>query len=154
MKKLLNLVLIAVFSLIIFSIEIMAENNKGSEIMGMVSFVKGKVMIKKAGSQKWDSLKLRTKVTKNDVIKTFKKASVLIRFKNQSIAKIKPERTVKVALLLKKPVKVTGTLKTVFSKISKGGKRNLGITAVVGVRGDDVSRKEIKVKPDELLWEE
>ena len=122
----------------------------------MVSFVKGKVMIKKAGTQKWDSLKLNTRVTKDDEIKTFKGASVQIKFKNKRIAKIKPESTIRVSSLFKKNVRVTGTLKSIFTKVSKGkgNRRDFGITAVVGVRGDDVSRKKIKVKPDELLWEE
>ena len=138
----------------IFSIDIRAEDNRRPEIVGMVSFIMGKVMIKKANTEKWDSLKLKMKVANDDEIKTFKGARVQIKLKNQRIAKIKPESTVKVSSLFKQNVKVTGNLKSIFAKISKGGRRNLGITAVVGVRGDDVSRREIKVKSHELFWEE
>lgn len=155
MKKVLSTILILTFALMVFSSNVIAgKEEKKVEIVCVVSFVMGNAMIKKAGTKKWESLKLKTKVTKYDEIKTSAKSSVKIRLKNKRIAVIKSRKTVKKASLLKKPVKVKGSLKSVFSKTKKDKKSEFGVTAVGGVRGDDVSKKKQKVKSDELQWDE
>ena len=153
MKNILNLIIVIALFLMLISTDAVAAKTGQSEIVGKVSFVMGKAMIKKAGTDKWVSLKINTKVTKNDVIKTPAKASVKIKFRNKKIAKVKPNSTVKIASLMKRKVKVTGSLKSIFEKTKKSTGK-LGVTAVAGVRGADVSKKKDTVKPAELLWEE
>lgn len=153
MKNILSLVIVVALFLMLISVNAVAVKTGQSEMVGKVSFVMGKAMIKKAGTDKWVSLKINTKVSKNDVIKTPANASVKIKFINKRIAKVSPNNTVKIASLMKVKVKVTGSLKSIFEKTKKGTKK-LGVTAVAGVRGADVSKKKDGVKPTDLLWEE
>lgn len=118
------------------------QTAKKPEVVGIVDYVIGKALIKKAGTKIWKPLKLKTKLTKGDEIKTLAKSRVKIRLKNKKIAEIKPKSKVKIASLLKKSKKVKGSLKSIFSKTKKG--TEFGVTGVAGVRGADVSKKNEK----------
>ena len=159
MKKILSLILILILAILFLSFDVLAEKKvkkdaKKSEIIGMVTFVKGKAEIKKAGTKKRVPLKIKTKVTAKDEIKTPAKSEVIIKLRNKKLVKIKPKTKVVITKLLKKSkkTKVKGSLKSVFSKTKKGkeDKNKFGVTAVGGVRGEDVSKKKEKVKSDEL----
>ena len=120
---------------------------------GIVMLVTGRPQIKAGGAGPWKALTLRAKVSEKDIIKTDAKSSVKIRLKNNVIADIKPGEEIIVDSLIKKPARVQGSLKNIFGKVARGTEHHIGVTAVVGVRGDDVSQKQLKIKPAELLWD-
>ncbi len=132
------MVLLVNFSLYGDNKESTKKVSKEPEIVGIVDFVIGKALIKKAGSNIWEPLKLKTKLTKDDTIKTFAKARVKIKFKNKKIAEITPKKKIQISELLKK------------IKNKKSEEKNYGVTGVAGVRGSDKS----KDKEKDLKWEE
>jgi len=162
MKRYINTIILIFFVVFVFNSILVGKETKGkgknikkaSKIVAVVSFIKGKALVKKSGSKKWVPLKVKTKLTKNALIKTFPKTEVRLKLKNKQIVKIKKRGVIKVEKLLTKRKTVKGSLKSVFFKV--GNKKQInkfGVTAVGGVRGADVSKKKQKVKSKDVNWE-
>ncbi|MBN1898871.1 MAG: hypothetical protein JW827_08850 [Spirochaetes bacterium] len=153
MRKILCLTLILT---LIFFQSIQAQASKSDEkvkAVGKVNFIVGKAMIMRSGSKNWEALKIKTLLSGDDVIKTLGKSRVKIKLRDNRIIEVKSNKVIKIATLMTKSRKIQGSLNSVFTKMKKTStKGRVGITAVAGVRGDDVSRKEQKVKPEDVEW--
>lgn len=144
---------IIIFTLL-FCISLIAKTSEkksiSNDIKGKIDIIVGKALIKK--NNKWINLSIGTMVSKNDIIKTGKGASVKIKFNNDKIGEIKANQVVKVESLFLASSTKKGSMNSLMKKIGKSYEIQGGPTAVAGVRGADVSKQKKKVKKDELDW--
>ena len=152
MNKKFRFICMFVIGLLLFTMASATIYAKSKQVIkGSVRLVTGKAFVKKNG--KWIALKIKSIVNTADTIKLNKNSRVMIRLTNGKQLDIKGAKTMKVGDLLTASAKKK-TMNSLISKLKKSrGLSRYSPTAVAGVRGDDISKMNKKVKFEDLIWQ-
>lgn len=156
-RKVLYTIIILIFltSSFILAAENQKVDNKKTSMIKVTSAV-GEIKLNRNG--KWEKVKQGMNVLKSDVIKIGKNSKMRLTLNDGSAYSIMGEKEIKVADLVsqKKTAKKSSLKKLLSGALGKLKKNSNGnnITAVAGVRGDDVANQKAKVDESEVDWDE
>lgn len=160
-----NIIIIRTISIItilitIFSIVSLTEANElkkpdSKTLSAIINQITGNVKIIQNGKSKDAAIGMSIK--KNDTIKVLKNSKVQLKFNNGVIVSYSDEKTIKASeiytkIQTSKKKSILNLLSGSLKKLKKNDNSN-NVTAVAGVRGDDVNQKRT-IKDTEVNWEE
>lgn len=153
-KKSMILMLLITISILIINSGEKVYGTGSDEKIGTVSFFSGDAIVIRNGKEKKVSIGME--LYKNDIVKLDEYAKMMVKFKNKIQSRYTGPTKINLSDTLarlesRKKISLKQLLSGTLNKIKKN-KSSGSVTAVVGVRGDDVANQKAKINEEELSW--